>query len=160
MSPTAEPPAEELRVRDIMKAEVITVGEDATVKELAQLFEKHGVSGAPVVDEQNRVIGMVTEGDLVALDADLHFPLYIQFLDSLIYLQSMHKFEERLRKAVGAYVRDVMTRDVFTVTPDSTVRQVATIMSRHKINRVPVVDDQGVLVGIVGRHEVLASIGL
>jgi CBS domain-containing protein len=160
MSPTAEPPAEELRVRDIMKAEVITVGEDVTVKELAQLFEKHGVSGAPVVDEQNRVIGMVTEGDLVALDADLHFPLYIQFLDSLIYLQSMHKFEERLRKAVGAYVRDVMTRDVFTVTPDSTVRQVATIMSRHKINRVPVVDDQGVLVGIVGRHEVLASIGL
>ncbi len=160
MSPTAEPPAEELRVRDIMKAEVITVGEDVTVKELAQLFEKHGVSGAPVVDEQNRVIGMVTEGDLVALDADLHFPLYIQFLDSLIYLQSMHKFEERLRKAVGAYVRDVMTRDVFTVTPDSTVRQVATIMSRHKINRVPVVDDQGVPVGIVGRHEVLASIGL
>ncbi|NLG64421.1 MAG: CBS domain-containing protein [Actinobacteria bacterium] len=160
MSPTAEPPAEELRVRSIMKAEVITVGEDVTVKELAQLFEKHGVSGAPVVDEQNRVIGMVTEGDLVALDADLHFPLYIQFLDSLIYLQSMHKFEERLRKAVGAYVRDVMTRDVFTVTPDSTVRQVATIMSRHKINRVPVVDDQGVLVGIVGRHEVLASIGL
>jgi len=160
MSPNAEPPAEELRVRSIMKAEVITVGEDVTVKELAQLFEKHGVSCAPVVDEQNRVIGMVTEGDLVALDADLHFPLYIQFLDSLIYLQSMHKFEERLRKAVGAYVRYVMTRDVFTVTPDSTVRQVATIMSRHKINRVPVVDDQGVLVGIVGRHEVLASIGL
>ncbi len=59
--------------------------------------------------QSGRLVGIVTQGDLVALDADLHFPYYIQFLDSLIYLESRHKFEERLRKAVGAFVKDVMT---------------------------------------------------
>lgn len=161
MPPTTEPsPDAEPLVRDIMKTEVITIDQEATVKDLARLFEEHGVSGAPVVDEQRRVVGIVTEGDLVALDADLHFPLYIQLLDSMIFLESMHKFEDRLRKAVGAFVKDVMTRDVYTVGPEATVREVATIMSRHKINRVPVVDRNNVLLGIVGRHEVLTSIGL
>jgi len=155
-----EPVEGEPLAEQIMKRDVVTVSPDATVKELAQLFHERGVGGAPVVDDEGRVIGMVTEGDLVSQDADLHFPLYIQFLDSLIYLESVRKFEERLRKVVGAYVRDVMTTEVRSVPPTATVRQVATLMSRHRINRVPVVDERGRLVGIVGRHEVLESIGL
>jgi CBS domain-containing protein len=157
----AEPPAEnEPRAKDIMKTDVITIGPDATVKDLAHLLGEHHLGGVPVVDQGGHLIGIVTEGDLVALDADLHFPYYIQFLDSFIYLESRHKFEERLRKAVGAFVKDVMTADVHTVAPDDTVRQVATLMSRHKINRIPVVDAGGKVVGIVGRHEVLTTIGL
>jgi CBS domain-containing protein len=94
------------------------------------------------------------------MDADLHFPYYIQFLDSLIYLESRHKFEERLRKTVGAFVKDIMTSEVHTVTPEDSVRRVATLMSHHRINSTPVVDADGKLVGIVGRHEVLTAIGL
>lgn len=155
-----KPSADELLARDIMVPDVVTVRPDATIKELAQLFEQHGISGCPVVDESGKVIGIVTEGDLVAEDAELHFPMYIQFLDSLIYLESVRKFEERLRKAVGAFVRDVMTTDVRCVRPEATVREVATLMTRHKINRIPVVDEDHKLLGIVGRHEVLVSIGL
>ena len=155
-----ETSADEPRVRDIMVTDVVTIGPEATVKDLAHLLGERGVSGVPVVDDQQRLLGIVTEGDLVALDADLHFPYYIQYLDSTIYLESIRKFEHRLRKAVGAFVKDVMTTEVLTVTPDDTVRQVATIMSRHKINRVPVVDQERKLLGIVGRHDVIASIGL
>ena len=155
-----ETSADEPRVRDIMVTDVVTIGPEATVKDLAHLLGERGVSGVPVVDDQQRLLGIVTEGDLVALDADLHFPYYIQFLDSTIYLESIRKFEHRLRKAVGAFVKDVMTTEVLTVTPDDTVRQVATIMSHHKINRVPVVDQERKLLGIVGRHDVIASIGL
>jgi CBS domain-containing protein len=161
MAGTPKTPADdEPRVRDIMVTDVITIGPEATVSELAHLLHERGVGGVPVVDEKARLVGIVTEGDLVALDADLHFPFYIQFLDGVVYLESIRKFERRLRKAVGAFVKDVMTTDVLTVTPDDTVRQAATIMSRHKINRVPVVDEKSKLLGIVGRHDVLASIGL
>jgi CBS domain-containing protein len=161
MAGTPQTPADdEPRVRDIMVTDVVTIGPEATVNDLARLLHERGIGGVPVVDENARLIGIVTEGDLVALDADLHFPFYIQFLDGVVYLESIRKFEQRLRKAVGAFVKDVMTTDVLTVTPDDTVRAAATIMSRHKINRVPVVDEDKNLLGIVGRHDVLASIGL
>ena len=105
--------ADEPRVRDIMRRDAVTVGPEATVKELADLLRTHDIRGVPVVDK-GRLVGVVTEGDIVAQDADLHFPHYIQFLDSLIYLESTKKFEERLRKVVGASVRDIMTAEVIT----------------------------------------------
>ncbi len=95
---------DELKVRDIMQTEVVTVGPGTTVRELADILAKHKISGVPVVDEQRRVLGMVSEADIILQDADLHFPYYIQFLDSVIYLQSFGKFEERFRKTFGSKV--------------------------------------------------------
>ena len=84
-----------------MERDVVTVRPDMAVKEFAELLREKTIGGMPVVDEEGRLVGIVTEGDLMALDADLHFPHYIQFLDSVIYLESARKFEERLKKAVG-----------------------------------------------------------
>ena len=144
---------------EIMRREVVTITPDKTVKELVALLAEHDLGGVPVVDENGALIGIVTEGDVVGEDADLHFPHYIQFLDSVIYLESMSKFQERLRKAIAMSVADLMSKEVFTVTSSDTVSKVATIMSKHKIGQVPVVDD-GRLVGIVTRHEVIGSLGL
>jgi CBS domain-containing protein len=146
-------------VADIMVTDVVTARPDMSVKELAELLREKAVGGAPVVDDDGDLIGMVTEGDLMALDADLEFPHYIQFLDSVIYLERASKFEERLKKAVAATVRDIMTNEVLTVRPDDPVREAATLMSEHRIDRIPVEED-GKLVGIVGRHEVLKVLGL
>jgi CBS domain-containing protein len=143
-----------------MRTQVVTVGPEATVRELAELFHKHDISGCPVVDGEGRLIGIVTEGDLIAQDADLHFPRYIQFLDSQIFLESPKKFEERLRRITGATVRELMTVDVYTVDPGTSVRKAATVMADKGINRLPVVDDAGRVVGILGRHEVLKAMGL
>ena len=156
-----EPPAKsEPSVKGVMRTDVVSIGPDATVKDLAHLLAEHHLGGVPVVDTDGQLVGIVTESDLVAMDTDLHFPFYIQFLDSFIYLESRKKFEERLRKTVGAFVKDVMTEDVRTVHPEDTVRQVASLMTEHRINRIPVVDADNKLVGIVGRHEVLTAIGL
>ena len=146
-------------VADIMVTDVVVARAEMSVKELADLLRERSVGGAPVVDDDGDLIGMVTEGDLMALDADLHFPHYIQFLDSVIYLERASKFEERLKKAVAATVRDIMTDEVLTLGPDDPVRKAATLMSEHKIDRVPVEKD-GKLVGIVGRHDVLKVLGL
>jgi CBS domain-containing protein len=148
---------DELRVRDIMQTEVITVGPATTVRELADILAKHKVSGVPVVDGERRVLGMVSEADIILQDADLHFPYYIQFLDSVIYLQSFSKFEERFRKAFGSKVTEVMSDEVFTISSDASVRDAATLMADRKVNRLPVIEGDR-LVGIVTRGDIVQAI--
>jgi len=158
MTEAAAPAKGEPLVADVMTRDVITVTPDMGVKQFAELMREKGIGGAPVVDPEGRLLGIVTEGDLMALDADLHFPHYIQFLDSVIYLESAKKFEERVRKAVAATVAGIMTEHVHTVSPGDPVRKAATLMSEHRFDRVPVVDG-GKVVGIVGRHDVLRALG-
>jgi CBS domain-containing protein len=148
---------DELKVRDIMQTEVVTVGPGITVRELADVLAKHKISGVPVVDEQRRVLGMVSEADIILQDADLHFPYYVQFLDSVIYLQSLGKFEERFRKTFGSKVAQVMSEEVVEIPPEASVRDAATLMADRKINRLPVVDN-GTLVGIVTRGDIVRAI--
>lgn len=148
---------DELRVRDIMQADVVTVSPEATVRELAGVLAKHKISGVPVVDEEGHVLGMVSEADVILQDAEFHFPYYIQFLESVIYLQSVAKFEERFRKAFGTKVSDVMSREVVDISPAASIHDAATLMADHKVNRLPVVEG-GRLVGIVTRGDIVRAI--
>ena len=77
---------ENLRVREIMQSEVITVRPDTTMRDLADIMAENKISGVPVIDDERRVVGMVSESDVILQDADLHFPYYFQFLDSIIYI--------------------------------------------------------------------------
>ena len=146
-----------LKVREIMTTAVITVNPDTTVGELADILAKNKISGVPVVDGEGRVLGMVSEADIIVQDADLHFPYYIQFLEMVIYLQSVHKFEERVRKQIASKVSEIMTEEVVSVPPDESVREVATLMADRGVNRLPVVED-GRLVGIVTRGDIVRAI--
>jgi CBS domain-containing protein len=148
---------EDLKVRDIMKTEVITVAPDTSVRELADTLAEHKISGVPVVDSERRVVGMVSDSDVILQDADLHFPYYINFLDSIIYLESFHKFRERFRKAFAVQVSDIMTTDVISIPPDASVHDAATLMADNKINRLPVTNAQG-LVGILTRGDIVEAI--
>jgi CBS domain-containing protein len=148
---------DELKVREIMQSDVITAKPDTTVGELADILAQNKISGVPVVDDQGRVLGMVSEADIILQDADLHFPYYIQFLESVIYLQSVRKFEERFRKAFGSKVTEVMSEEVVAISPDASVREAATIMADRNINRLPVTEG-GKLVGIVTRGDIVRAI--
>ena len=148
---------DQLKVREIMTTAVITVKPETTVRELADILAKNKISGVPVVDDKGRVLGMVSEADIILQDADLHFPYYIQFLESVIYLQSVHKFEERFRKQIGSKVSEIMTEEVVSVTPEQTVREVATLMADRNVNRLPVTE-KGRLVGIVTRGDIVRAI--
>ena len=148
---------EELRVRDIMQKDVITATPEATVRELADLLARHKISGVPVVDGEGKVVGVVSEADVILQDADLHFPYYIPFLDSIIYLQSVSKFETRLRKMFGTKVADIMSREVVTIAPDASVYDAAALMADRTINRVPVLE-KGRLVGILTRGDIVKAI--
>ena len=148
---------DKLTVRDIMQADVVTVGPNTTVRELAVTLAEHKISGVPVVDQRGKVLGMVSEADVILQDADFHFPYYIQFLESVIYLQSISKFEERFRKTFGTKVSEVMSKEIVEISPDASVYDAATMMADNKVNRLPVVEN-GLLVGIVTRGDIVKAI--
>ena len=147
------------RVADVMEREVVTIAPDATVHELVLLLQQKDIGGVPVVDGEGRLVGIVTEGDLVIEDADVRLPHYFGLFGNLVYLGGQKKFEERLKKMVGNSVADVMTTEVFTVAPDDPVARAANIMVDKKVNRVPVVEGDR-LVGIVARHDIIRLLGL
>ena len=147
----------ELLAKDIMVKKIITINRDASVNELSELLIKKKISGVPVVDSSGNLVGIATEGDLIVKDADLHFPRYFKLLDSIIYLESLNKFKKNLKKYLGTKVEDVMTSEVKTASPDTPVSEVANIMIRNNINRVPVLDSSGGLVGIITRADIVRS---
>lgn len=142
-----------MKASEIMTKDVAAVTPDTKVSEIARLMVEHGYSGVPVVDGKE-LVGIVTEMDLVVRNAHLHFPTFIQVLDARIYLQGTKHFEEELRRILGTTAADVMTREVTTVTPDTDVVDVATLMFEKKVNPVPVVVDRE-LVGILSRTDII-----
>ena len=152
--------ADDTRVADIMERDVVTIAPDATVHDLVLLLQDKDLGGVPVVGADGRLVGIVTEGDLVIEDADVRLPHYFGLFGNLVYLGGQKKFEERLQKMVGNAVSDVMTTEVLTVGADEPVRAAANIMVDKKVNRVPVVDEDGRLIGIVARHDIIRMMGL
>lgn len=148
-----------MRARDVMQRDVMTVRPNATVNEVARILATAAYSGLPVTDEDGRLVGMVTEADLLARAQRLNMPAFFPFIGGIVYLESPQKLEEQLRKATGTSVADVMTTDVVTVREDTPVQDIVTMMVQRKINRVPVVDDAG-LVGIVTRDDIIRAIHL
>jgi len=159
MSTTDTPPEGEPLARDIMTTPAVTVTPDVTVKDLVALFRDRRVGGVPVVDADGMLVGIVTEGDLMAMDADVEMPHYFELFDSIIYLGSQKKFKEQLKKAAAATVADLMTPAPLTVKPDDPARAAATLMSRHGFDRVPVEED-GKVVGIISRHDIMKILEL
>ena len=163
MSTTEQPAEGEALARDIMTTPVITVDPDMTVKELAALFREKRIGGVPVVTRTDELIGIVTEGDLMALDADVQFPHYFELLDSIIYLGSQKKFEEQLEKAVAATWGELMTPATRSrpCGPDDPVRAAGDAACRGiDFDRVPVVDEDDVVVGVVTRHDIMKLLDL
>jgi CBS domain-containing protein len=145
-----------MKAKDVMTTDVITVRRDTTVRDLAALFAERRISSAPVVDDDGSLIGIVSESDLVEQDKNLHIPTVVSIFDWVIYLESDKKFEKELQKWTGQAVSDIYAEEVFTVTPDAPVSEVADIMSERKVHMVPVVEGNRV-VGVVSRIDLIRT---
>lgn len=145
-----------MKVKEVMTTDVVTVGPETPVRELARLMLEKNIGGIPVV-EDNRLVGIVTEEDLIVKNVKIKFPTYIQLLDAVIYLESIKKYEEELRKALGATAGEVMTSPVITISPDEDIEAAATLMFEKGISRLPVVEDDR-LVGIVTKRDIIKTL--
>lgn len=148
-----------LTVRDVMDADPATVTPDATVEDVVRALRSQELTGVPVVNSGGRCVGIITEEDLVMSgdEGDLHLPHYIELFGGIVFLESMHRFEERLKRATASSAADMMTEDPITIEPDATVQEAGRTMSHHKHNRLPVVE-HGRLVGVVTRVDVLDAL--
>ena len=114
---------------DIMSREVITVTEATSVQELARTLLNNNISGVPVLDAESKLIGIVTESDLVFQNKKLKVPAVIAILDSFLFLNNPDKMEKELKKIAGATVKDISSESVVTVTPDTPLNEIATMMT-------------------------------
>ncbi len=147
-------------VADIMDREPATVSPDDDVKSVISKLQTHDLPGIPVVDEIRKVVGIITDSDLVISDeqSDFHLPHYVNIMGGIVFLESTKHFEERAQKAFAATAAEMMTADPLTVGPDEPAEHAARLISEKHHNRLPVVDDEGRLVGVVTRVDVLAAL--
>lgn len=144
------------KAKDVMTKEVVTVRRETTVRELAALFAERRFSSVPVVDDAGDLIGIVSESDLVEQDKNLHIPTVVSIFDWVIYLESDKRFEKELQKMTAQTVGEIFSQQVFSVTVETPVSDVADIMSTHKVHVVPVVEGRR-LVGIIARIDLIRT---
>ncbi len=145
-----------LTAKDIMTKNVVFVTPSTSVEELASLLVKNQISGVPVLDDAGVLYGMVTENDLISQNKRLHIPTVVSFLDAAIYLESSKKFENEVKRLTATKVGDICTRRVITITEDTTLVDIATIMTEKKVHLLPVLRNNKV-VGIVGKRDLVKA---
>jgi CBS domain-containing protein len=144
-----------MKVRDIMTTEVVVAHPDTSVNLVARLMAGRDISGVPVV-EDGRVVGVVTELDLIVRNTRLEPPAFFALLDARIPLETPGHYRERMRHMLGTLARDVMTEKVISIGPDEELEVLAEVMVKQRVNPLPVVEE-GRLVGIVSRSDIIAT---
>lgn len=146
-----------MKAKDILTKNVQVLNKDDTVEKVARILIKNKISGLPVVDEERKVIGMVSEGDLVFQQKKIISPTFISFLDGVIQL-GHQKYINELKKIAAYKVEDIMTKNVYSVHLDTSINDISSLMVDKKINRVPVVDDEKKLKGIITRSDIIKNL--
>jgi CBS domain-containing protein len=146
-----------MKARDIMEKNIISVPPDMSIKEVAKILSENDLTAVPVVDENNDVLGIVSEADLIYRLAHPHLPPHIELLGGVIYLENPFEMKQEIKKLTAITAGQIMTEKVLTITEDVEVEDIATMMIEKDINGVPVIGDNG-LVGIVTRHDLVMSL--
>lgn len=146
-----------ITAKELMSENVITVTRDTLVREFAKILHENKISGAPVVDDQGSVIGVVTESDLIDQNKRVHIPTVVAVLDSFIFLESPEKMKKELKKMAGIKVDDIFAKKVITVQQDMPLDEVATLMAEKKIHTLPVLEGKK-LVGVIGKSDIIRTI--
>ncbi len=143
--------------KDIMKTNIITVKANTGIKEIAQILTENNISGVPVVDDDGKLVGIVTEGDLLHKESDPRIPKYFGILGGFIYLGGSEKYEEDIKKLAALTASEIMTSKVITVSQDTKVNEIASLIVKHNIKRAPVVENDKII-GIVSRTDIIKTL--
>lgn len=144
-------------VAQVMTHNPIMVNPQTPLKQAIQILAEKQISGLPVVDDMGKLVGIISETDLMWQETGITPPAYIMFLDSVIYLQNPAAYERDLHKALGQTVGEVMSNNPITISPDQSLKAAAKIIQDHKVRRLPVVDDAGTVIGILTRGDIIRT---
>ena len=144
-------------VGDVMTRNPITIRPETLLQEVIKTLAERRISGLPVVDESGKLVGVVSETDLMWRETGVTPPAYIMILDSVIYLENPARYDRDLHKALGQTAGEVMTRDPVTIAPDKPLQDAARLMHERSIHRLPVLDPEGHVVGILTRGDIVRA---
>ncbi len=142
--------------RDIMTRNVVTVKKDQPISDLSKLFIENHFNGVHFLDDTGKVIGVVTQGDLIEQNKNLHIPTVIALFDAVLFLESEKKFESDVKKLTGSRIEDIYQKKPVTISPGTDLSEITTIMAEKDIHTLPVLEDDK-LVGIIGKKDVIRA---
>ena len=143
--------------REIMTRNVVTVKKDQPISDLSKLFIENHFNGVPVLDDAGKVIGVVTQSNLIEQNKNLHIPTVIALFDAVLFLESEKKFESDVKKLTGSKIEDIYHKKPITVSPDTDLSEITTIMAEKDVHTLPVLEDDK-LVGIIGKKDVIRAL--
>lgn len=146
-----------LTAKDIMTTEVRSVGADSSIEELAKQFEESNYNALPVLDDEGRLLGVVSQNDLVERDKPLHIPTVISIFDWVLYLESEKSFKEDVRRMAARTVGEIMLSPRATCSLTTPVSEIAELMSEKKARLVPVVSEDNKVLGVVARLDIIRA---
>jgi CBS domain-containing protein len=135
----------------------ILVRPQTPLKEAIQILAEKRISGLPVIDDAGKLVGIISETDLMWQETGVTPPAYIMILDSVIYLQNPGTYERDLHKALGQTVGEVMSKNPVAISPDKSLREAAQLIQNHKVQRLPVLDNGGNVIGILTRGDIIRA---
>jgi CBS domain-containing protein len=142
-------------VADVMTRDPITAHPETPLNEAIKILAERRISGLPVINQQNKLVGVISEADLMWQETGVQLPAHIMILDSVIYLENPGKYERDLHKALGQTVGEVMSKEVVIIAPDKSLRKAAQMLHERKAPRLMVVDAAGNLIGILTRGDIV-----
>jgi len=145
-----------MQAKDIMTKDVIVVSEDATIDEVSKIFVEKNISGLPVVNRQNKLVGVISEGDLVYKQKPVKPPLFINLFDGLFPVDRK-EFQDDMKRIAAYKVGDLMSKPPVYAYEDTPVSELASLIIDKKINRVPIINEISEVVGIVSRHDIICG---
>jgi CBS-domain-containing membrane protein len=146
-----------LKVKDIMSEDVISVTPETEITKAAKILLEKRINGMPVIDPFGRLVGIICQSDLVAQQKGIPVPLVFTLLESFIPLTSRSRLDKEMEKIAALTVKEAMTLEPVTVSPETDIEDVAKLMVDKKYHTLPVVDG-GKVVGIVGKEDVLRTL--
>ena len=147
-----------MKVKDIMTIKVIVLTPDTGIGEAAKILMDNHINGAPVLDKEGKIVGILCRDDLISQQKKLPLPSYFVVLDGIIPMISSKHIEKEMDKIAATNVEHAMTTKPITVTPETDIEVVAGLMVDKKIHTLPVIDSGGALVGIVGKEDLLKTL--
>jgi CBS domain-containing protein len=153
-------PKTNITVGALMTTAVITFKPTDTIQHVVETMRTQRISGAPVIDEQRRVIGVISEADIMKLTASVPFPVIdplnpFPVFSITTYLREVKRIPEEITALFEGEVKDAMTRKPVTISPDASIAEAARLMHKNDFNRLPVVDAEGKLVGLIARDDII-----
>ncbi|HLS09313.1 CBS domain-containing protein [Lentibacillus sp.] len=145
-----------MKIKDFMITDVISVQKDMKIKELLKIMVKQQIGGVPVIDENDRLIGMISDGDVIRYFQPSGRTIYDVF--SMVFISEKEELRHKIETSIEHQSAEIMKKNVYTVHPEDEIEEALSILSRYHFKKIPVTDDSYRVVGVISRGDIMRSI--